>query len=245
MNFDYTKKNFYKKKNFDAVILVNLNGKNCEFENIKTKKKIYIIEDCAQSFLSFRKKNIFPKDHISCFSTGTTKLLNTFQGGFCATNNKKLYKKLLLIRNHGVYDNLTDSWCMPGYNLKPTNLQCFIGIDEIRNIWKKRKKCIEINDLYLKNLSSKKIKIISKNYSSTEFPLYVQALVDNKKKFIDYMKKYKIQIRPYLHQFQLQIIFIKKRIKAYLKIQIIFLKKAFIFLVDHLKKYLILKKSFQ
>ena len=38
MNFDYTKKIFIKK-NFDAVILVNLNGKNCEFENIKTKKK--------------------------------------------------------------------------------------------------------------------------------------------------------------------------------------------------------------
>ena len=41
---------------------------------------------------------------------------------------------------------------MPGYNLKPTNLQCFIGIDEIK-IFEKRKKCIEIVNLYLKNLS--------------------------------------------------------------------------------------------
>ena len=183
MNFDFTKKNFYKKK-FDAAILVNLNGKNCKFENIKNKKKIYIVEDCAQSFLSFRKKNILSKNHISCFSTGTTKLLNTFQGGFCATNNKNLYKKILLIRNHGVYDNLTDSWCMPGFNLKPTNLQCFIGINEVQNIWGKRKKCIEINNLYLKNLKNKKIEIISKNYSSGEFPLYVQALADNKKNLL-------------------------------------------------------------
>ena len=122
--------------------------------------------------------------------------MNTFQGGFCTTNSKSLYQKLLLIRNHGVYDNLTDSWSMPGFNLKPTNLQCFIGINEIKNIWKKRKKCIEINDLYKKNLNSQKIDIISKNYSSTEFPLYVQATVNNKKRFIEYMKINKIQIRP-------------------------------------------------
>tara|TARA_B110000483_G_scaffold243657_1_gene334951 strand:- start:8287 stop:9348 length:1062 start_codon:yes stop_codon:yes gene_type:complete len=195
MNFDYTKKNVYKKKKFDAAILVNINGKNCKFESINSSKKVYIIEDCAQSFLSFRKKKL-PHGHISCFSTGTTKLMNTFQGGFCTTNSKSLYQKLLLIRNHGVYDNLTDSWSMPGFNLKPTNLQCFIGIDEIKNIWKKRKKCIEINDLYKKNLNSQKIDIISKNYSSTEFPLYVQAKVNNKKRFIEYMKINKIQIRP-------------------------------------------------
>lgn len=195
MNFDYTKKNL-KQKKIDAAILVNLNGKNCKFEKINNKKKIFIIEDCAQSFLSFRKKNILPNDHIACFSTGTTKLLNTFQGGFCATNSNSLYKKLLLIRNHGVYDNLTDNWCMPGFNLKPTNLQCFIGINELKNIWQKRKKCIVINDLYLKKVNSKKIKIISKNYLEGEFPLYVQALIKNKLHFINFMKKNKIQVRP-------------------------------------------------
>lgn len=91
---------------------------------------------------------------------------------------------------------MTDKWCMPGFNLKPTNLQCFIGLQEIKDIWKKRQKCIEINDLYLKNISSKKVKIISKNYLPKEFPLYVQAIVNSKNKFIKYMKKNKIQIRP-------------------------------------------------
>ena len=74
---------------------------------------------------------------ISCFSTGTTKLLNTFQGGFCATSDKKIYNRILLSRNHGVYDYYADKWKMPGYNLKPTNLQCFIGINELKGIKKR------------------------------------------------------------------------------------------------------------
>ena len=216
MNFDYIKKNINRKK-IDAAILVNINGKNCKFETINKKKNIFIIEDCAQSFLSFRKKNKLPNDHIACFSTGTTKLLNTFQGGFCTTNNKNLYKKLLLIRNHGVYDNLTDKWCMPGFNLKPTNLQCYIGIYELQNIWKKRRKCIEINNLYLKKVNSSKINIISKNYLDGEFPLYVQALAKNKSRFIDFMNKNKIQVRPFPPSISAANYLYKNKKKKYFK----------------------------
>ena len=87
--------------------------------------------------MSFRDQNKLPNKVVSCYSTGATKLLNTFQGGFCTTNSTNIYKKILLSRNHGVYDNFTDSWKTPGYNFKPTNLQCFIGIQELNDIWKK------------------------------------------------------------------------------------------------------------
>ena len=76
------------------------------------------------------------------FTTGTTKLLNNFQGGFCATSDEKIYNRILHSRNHGVYDYYADKRKMPGYNLKPTNLQCFIGINELKG-FKKLKVGIE------------------------------------------------------------------------------------------------------
>lgn len=195
MNFDLSFDKI-KNKKLDAVVLVNLNGRNAKFDNKTKVNSLNLIEDCAQSFLSFRDRNKLPNKVVSCYSTGATKLLNTFQGGFCTTNNTNIYKKILLSRNHGVYDNFTDSWKSPGYNFKPTNLQCFIGTQELNDIWKKRSMCKKINEMYVNKIKNNKIKIISKNYSKMEFPLYTLALVSNKSKFISFMKKHKIQIRP-------------------------------------------------
>ena len=52
--------------------------------------------------------------------------------------------------------------------------------------------CKKINELYVSKIKNNKIKIISTNYSKMEFPLYTLALVNNKSKFINFMKKYKI-----------------------------------------------------
>jgi len=196
-----------KKNNIGCLVLVNLNGKVNKLDHIKkyiNKKKIVIIEDSAQSFLSGKKDTYMGKQtKVACYSTGTTKLLNTLQGGFCATNDKNIYKRILLARNHGVYDLFTDKWKTPGFNLKPNNFQCFLGLYELKNAKIKKKKCLEINNLYLKNLKNKKVKILSKNYENEEFPIYVQALVDNKYDFKKYLLSKNIEIRflpPSLNQ---------------------------------------------
>lgn len=192
-------KQIQKKNDIGCLVLVNLNGKVSKISHIKKyidKKKIIVIEDNAQSFLSGRKNNyVGNQTKVSCYSTGTTKLLNTLQGGFCATNDENIYKKILLARNHGVYDLIADKWKTPGFNLKPNNFQCFLGLDELKNAKAKKKKCIAINDLYLKNIKNRKIEILSKNYVNGEFPIYVQALVNNKFKFKKYLSNNNIEIR--------------------------------------------------
>ena len=81
MNFDLSFDKI-KNKKLDAVVLVNLNGRNAKFDNKIKVNSLNLIEDCAQSFLSFRDRNKLPNKVVSCYSTGATKLLNTFQGGF-------------------------------------------------------------------------------------------------------------------------------------------------------------------
>ena len=187
------------QNDISCLVLVSLNGRVNNINQINSiikNKKIIIIEDNAQSFLSGEKKKYMNSEtKVACYSTGTTKLINTLQGGFCATNDKKIYKKILLARNHGVYDLFTDKWKTPGFNLKPNNFQCYIGLSELKNAYKKKKQCIEINNLYLRNIKNKKIKLLTGNYKEGEFPIYVQALVDDRLKFKKYLSKKKIEIR--------------------------------------------------
>ena len=194
MNLDIEAKNQLILKNINILLSVNINGKNADLKKLN-KKNLIIIEDCAQSFLSNRNKED-KRIIISCYSTGSTKIMNTFQGGFCATNNKKHYKKILLSRNHGVYDLFSDKWNMPGFNLKPTNFQCFIGLQELKKIRMKKRNCIKIFNKYVSEVKNLKVKIFNPFYDKKEFPLYVFAIVKNKNLFISYMKKNKIQVRP-------------------------------------------------
>ena len=82
------------KDDIGCIVLVNLNGKINKVKNLSKiikKKKIVVIEDNAQSFLSGEKKKYMNSEtKVACYSTGTTKLINTLQGGFCATNDKKI-----------------------------------------------------------------------------------------------------------------------------------------------------------
>tara|TARA_Y100000992_G_scaffold302572_1_gene277424 strand:+ start:231 stop:1286 length:1056 start_codon:yes stop_codon:yes gene_type:complete len=186
------------KNNIGCLVLVNLNGRVNDadkYKRIIKNKKIIIIEDNAQSFLSARKNFVSPISKIACYSTGSTKLLNTLQGGFCATNDKKVFQRILLARNHGIYDLFTDKWNSPGFNLKPNNFQCFLGLNELKIAHKKKRQCIKINNLYIKKITNKKVKLLTTKYEKGEFPIYVQALVDNKVKFKKYLSQKGIEIR--------------------------------------------------
>jgi len=113
------------------------------------------------------------------------------------TNNLRRYNKLKLIRNHGVIDNFTDQWNQPGFNFKYNHYQAVIGFNELKKINLKINNCKKIYKLYEENiLLMRKIKIIKSYIADGEMPLYVQAIVDNKKKFINFMLKKGIQIRP-------------------------------------------------
>ena len=72
--------------------------------NIAKKYNLIVIEDAAQSMGAYYKRRhagTFGK--ISAFSTHPLKNLNSLgDGGFIITNEKKLYDKIKLYRNHGL-----------------------------------------------------------------------------------------------------------------------------------------------
>ena len=105
MNIDALKKAITKKTK--VIIPVHLYGKASnmiDIMKISKKKKLYVIEDCAQSQGSkFRNKFVGTFGISGCFSFYPTKILGSYgDGGFILTNNYKFYKSVKKIRFYGI-----------------------------------------------------------------------------------------------------------------------------------------------
>lgn len=199
MNIREIKKKITKKTK--VIIVTHMNGRANDMKEIKKickTKNLFLIEDACQALFSkYKKKYLGTFSDLGCFSLGSSKIINTYQGGFLVTNNRKNYSKLKLIRNHGVINNFSDKWSQPGFNFKYNHFQALIGYNELKNINVKVKNSKKIYKLYHDGLKDlRKIKIIKSYIKHGEFPLYTQAIVDNKSRFIKYMKSKSIEIRP-------------------------------------------------
>ncbi|MFB5611605.1 MAG: DegT/DnrJ/EryC1/StrS family aminotransferase, partial [Nitrosopumilaceae archaeon] len=98
------KKKITKKSK--AIIPVHLYG-NVSYINqisdIAKKHSLHVVEDAAQSLGSTLKgKHTGTFSEMGCCSLYPAKVMTSGEGGFIITNNKKLYEKLLMIRNHGM-----------------------------------------------------------------------------------------------------------------------------------------------
>lgn len=94
---------------------------------ISKKYKLPIIEDACQSILAnINGKNSGSWGDFGAFSLHPLKNINVWSdGGIITTNNYKHYKKLKLLRNHGLSDRDTVKIC--GYNSRLDTFQSVVG----------------------------------------------------------------------------------------------------------------------
>ena len=68
--------------------------------------------------------------------------MSTIEGGMVSTNDLKLYKMLISLRSHGwdrEFSNKKNfysrfNFILPGYNLRPTEINSVIGIEQLKKI---------------------------------------------------------------------------------------------------------------
>ena len=91
------------------------------------KYKIPIVEDACQSILAnINGKNSGSWGDFGAFSLHPLKNINVWSdGGVITTNNLNYYKKLKLLRNHGLVDRDTVKIC--GYNSRLDTFQAVVG----------------------------------------------------------------------------------------------------------------------
>tara|TARA_R110000824_G_scaffold294113_1_gene482424 strand:- start:16035 stop:17204 length:1170 start_codon:yes stop_codon:yes gene_type:complete len=195
-----------------SLILVHALGFPNDMDKIMElceKHNIMVIEDTCESIGSeYDGKKLGSIGDIGTFSFYFGHHMSTIEGGMISTNDIDLYHLLLSIRSHGWDRDLPDykknilrnkynisefrafyTFYYPGFNLRSTDLQAFIGLgqlEKIDDIVSKRKNNF---DLYHKNIKNKEWKINPNNkmfVSNFAYPIItskieelVNALQDN------------------------------------------------------------------
>ena len=111
------------------------------------------------------------------------KTITSGQGGFVATNNKKLFDEINLEKNHGVVDTQNiKRWIKPGLNYKFTDIQACILLSELKRLKTYLKNLVILYNLYFKELNQRKdFYVIPVNVKSGEIPQYVEVIAKKEK----------------------------------------------------------------
>ena len=164
-------------KKTKAIIPVHFAGHPCDLEEIYTIAKKYnliIIEDACHALGAEYKGSKIGSckySDLTVFSFHPVKSITTGEGGAILTNNKKLYEKLLMLRNHGITKDPTKftinyqpstindygSWYYEmqelGFNYRITDFQCALGLSQLKKLNKFIQRRREIVEIYNKELS--------------------------------------------------------------------------------------------
>lgn len=153
-----------------AIVPVHFSGYMSDMRvvnKIAKKHNLIVIEDACQSILgSIEKKNAGTWGHTGAFSLHPLKNLNVWSdGGIIVTDSYKTYKKLLLLRNHGLSDR--DTVKLLGYNSRLDTIQAVVGnwlIPKTKAIANQRIKNANYLDKHLSNISGITIPNRPKNF---------------------------------------------------------------------------------
>lgn len=131
-----------------AIVAVHFTGQPCNMDEIHAiakKYKLLVIEDAAHALgADYKGKKIGSISDMTTFSFHPVKHITTGEGGMITTNNKELYERLVLFRSHGITRNeelLTKNeggWYYEqldlGYNYRITDIQCALGISQMKKL---------------------------------------------------------------------------------------------------------------
>jgi dTDP-4-amino-4,6-dideoxygalactose transaminase len=128
-NIDVTKIEEAITKRTKAILPVHLYGQPADMEpllKIARRYNLKVIEDCAQAHgAEYQGKRVGGFGDVGCFSFYPTKNLGAYgDGGMVVTNNNKIYKRLLMLRDYGRksrYEHI-----IKGYNSRLDTIQAAI-----------------------------------------------------------------------------------------------------------------------
>ena len=149
-----------------AVIPVHFAGLPCSMEEISKSARqhgLVVIEDACHAhgarYVSGERVGSCKHSDMTVFSFHPLKHITTGEGGMITTNNPELYEKLLLLRTHGIRKNNVQSFgCheayyyemqLLGFNYRLNDMQCALGISQLKKLDAFLEKRNEIAHYYL------------------------------------------------------------------------------------------------
>ncbi|MDZ4712064.1 MAG: DegT/DnrJ/EryC1/StrS family aminotransferase [bacterium] len=177
-----------------AILIVHQIGMPADidaFKKISEKHNVKLIEDAAcAAGSSYKGKKIGSHSELVCFSFHPRKVITTGEGGMITTSNESYYKRMKLLRQHGMsVDNrarhqseklIFEDHVEVGYNYRMTDIQGAIGImqlEKLDRIIDERRKIVK---RYLEELS---------DIDCIRLPFEADGYFSNYQSFSIYLKK--------------------------------------------------------
>lgn len=140
-----------------AIVAVDYTGQPAdlaELRSIADDRRLILIEDAAHSLgATYRDRPVGSIADLTTFSLHPVKHITTGEGGVVTTNDDELARRLRLFRNHGIDSDHRQreqqgSWSYEmldlGYNYRLTDIQCALGLSQLRHLseWVARRRAI-------------------------------------------------------------------------------------------------------
>lgn len=133
------------------VIPVHFAGQSCDMKKIRIladQYKFRLVEDASHAIgggYCDKKIGCCEYSDMAIFSFHPVKIITTGEGGMIMTNDQKIYDKLRLLRSHGMTRNQAymqgeseGAWYYQqidlGYNYRITDIQCALGLSQLKRI---------------------------------------------------------------------------------------------------------------
>ena len=163
---------------------------------IAKKYKIPIVEDACQAILAeVNKKKAGTWSNLSAFSLHPLKTINVWgDGGVITTNNFSYYKKLKLMRNHGLINR--NEVKIHGHNSRLHNFQAAVAnwiLPKARSITQRKIKIAKYYDKHLSKIPQIKIPPRLNNHK-TVYHLYI-IFAEKRDKLFNYCLKKGIEVK--------------------------------------------------
>ncbi len=195
-----------------AIIYVDYAGQPCDIEEMREIAKehsLFLIEDACHALgAEYKNKKIGNFADLTIFSFHPVKHVTMGEGGVITTDNEELYKRLLMLRNHGIDKGTKErfgpnsGWAYDmkflGRNYRITDFQCALGLSQLKKLDKFIEKRQNIAERYNRELS--KIEEISTpsikrniKHAWHIYPILLSRNID-RDKFFNKMRKKNIGV---------------------------------------------------
>lgn len=127
----------------DMILAINLLGNPNDYSQFPN---LPILEDnCEAMGAVYKGKRTGSFGVMASHSTYFSHHICTIEGGMITTDDQYFYEMLLSLRSHGwtrhlPHENIIGAhvdkfnFILPGYNVRPTELQCAIGIEQLKKL---------------------------------------------------------------------------------------------------------------
>lgn len=231
-----------KKNDVKVLFLTNLLGFCGDIDRIaelcKERNILFLEDNCESLGSEFNGKKLGNFGLASTFSFFVGHHLSTIEGGMVCTDDKKLYDMLLMVRAHGWdrnidaetqvelrkehhIDNFYSKYAFYdlGYNFRPTEINGFLGVNQLEYISKITKRREEIFHKYQEAVQSNdNILKLDLSHMSLVSNFAFPIVFDDEQTFNTYKERFEkaeIEIRPIVGGSMTEQPFFKKYVSSF------------------------------